>query len=67
MKHLLPLIFLSCASMKENHVYICKSATAVKYHYSETCDGLNNCRHEVHQVSVDEAAKIGYTLCDLEK
>jgi len=67
MKYFLPLIFLSCAALKENQTYICKSPIAKKYHYSETCDGLNNCRHEMERVSVDEAQKLGYVLCDFER
>jgi len=66
-KHLFLALFVSCASVKENHVYICKSQIAAKYHYSETCDGLNNCRHEVNQVLVEEARRLGYQLCDFEK
>jgi len=61
------ILLLSCASIKENHVYICKSKIAKKFHFTETCDGLNNCRHEVHSVTIEEAKNLGYTYCELEK
>lgn len=66
-KYILLGLFVSCASVKESQVYICKSQIAAKYHYSETCDGLNNCKHEVSHVKIENAQKLGYKLCDFEK
>lgn len=43
--------------------YICVSPTAKKYHYSKSCSGLQKCTHEIRKTTVDEAKKIGYTVC----
>jgi len=65
-KYFFLFLFISCASVKEQRVYICKSNHAKKYHYSDICDGLNNCKHELSGVSIEEAKKLGYVLCDFE-
>ena len=40
---------------KETSVYICNSEKAVAYHSSKTCRGLNNCKHEILEVSKTDA------------
>ena len=47
-------------------VYICKSKGAKKYHYKETCRGLNNCKHEVVKIEKKDAENRGLGLCGWE-
>lgn len=47
-------------------VYICGPSGAKKYHYSETCRGLGNCKHEVVKKTLPEAQSLGLTLCGWE-
>jgi hypothetical protein len=51
----------------EDKVFICHSKGASKYHYSETCRGLNACKHEIKKVSISSAKEMGYELCGWEK
>lgn len=41
------LFGLTSFSISKDDVYICNSKGATKYHYTETCRGLNACKHEV--------------------
>lgn len=66
-KYFLLALFVSCAAHKEGHVYVCKSNLGKKYHYTENCEGLSNCKHEVAHISKEEAQKLGYKICELEK
>ena len=47
-------------------VYMCKSKGAKKYHYKETCRGLNNCKHEVVKIEKKDAENRGLGLCGWE-
>ena len=47
-------------------VYVCQSKGATKYHYRETCRGLNACKHTVVKKSIKDAKAIGLTLCGWE-
>jgi hypothetical protein len=47
-------------------VYICVSKTASKYHYSQSCTGLNRCSHKIEKVSISDAKNRGYSLCGFE-
>ena len=58
------LLFTSFSSI-ESDVYICGVKGAKKYHYSKTCRGLNACKHEVKQVTL-EAKNFGLTICGWE-
>jgi hypothetical protein len=53
-------------SITENKVYICGSAGAKKYHYTENCRGLNACKHEIVKTTLSEAQGYGLTLCGWE-
>lgn len=66
MKYTLLLLLVFLTSFTESNVYICKSKGAKKYHYSETCRGLNNCKHEVVKVKLKEAQDLGLGLCGWE-
>ncbi len=47
----LTLLFTSFNTI-ESDVYICGSKGAKKYHFSKTCRGLSNCKHEIKQVTL---------------
>jgi hypothetical protein len=58
--------YLSANSFTETKVYICGSAGAKKYHYSETCRGLNACKDQTAKISLKQAQENGLTLCGWE-
>lgn len=70
MKKILPLLLLLffTTSVKpiESEVYICGSKGAKKYHFSKSCRGLSNCKHQVYKKSLKEAKSYGLTLCGWE-
>jgi len=68
MKKLLGLLLLvSLASFTTvADVYICKSKGGKKYHLSETCRGLSNCKAEIGKVTLKDAQSQGKTLCGFE-
>ena len=47
-------------------VYVCDSPNAKKYHFSETCRGLNACKHQIVKTTQSKARDIGLTLCGWE-
>ena len=61
-------IFLTLTSfnVEKAEVYICNSKGSKKYHYSETCRGLNPCKHEIIKKSLKDAKALGLTLCGWE-
>lgn len=63
---LLLILTLTSFTTTEKNAYICGSKGASKYHYSETCRGLNACKHEVVKKTVKEAKELGLTLCGWE-
>jgi len=44
-------------------VYICNGKYATKYHKTNTCSGLNNCKSTITAVDKKEAEKKGRTGC----
>jgi hypothetical protein len=50
----------------KNDVYICGSQGAKKYHFTESCRGLNACKHEIYKVTQKEAQNLGLELCGWE-
>jgi hypothetical protein len=67
-KALLLLIFITLTSFVKvaDNVYICNSKGAKKYHLTETCRGLNACKHEVIKITLKEAKGKGLGLCGWE-
>ena len=47
-------------------VYICNSKGAKKYHYTESCRGLNASKHQIIQTTQEKAVEQGLTLCGWE-
>lgn len=69
MKKIIFIAFLFCLLSFKNEdskVFICGVRGAKKYHYNENCRGLNNCKHEIKNVSISEAKGYGLTLCGWE-
>ena len=65
--YLAALTLSSTPFRNDQKVYYCDSPTAKRYHMSKTCKGLENCTHEIREVSVSEAEQLKLTSCKLEK
>lgn len=63
---ILCFILLPANTFLGTNVYICRSAGAKKYHYSESCRGLNACKDQTAQISLKQAQDKGLTLCGWE-
>lgn len=60
------LSLLLMTPYESKNVYICKGPSSKKYHYTKKCRGLSNCSKEVSEVTLEQAKKIGRTLCGWE-
>lgn len=60
------LFVLLSASNNSTKVYICDSENSVAYHYDKTCRGIKPCKHDVLEVTIDQAKKRGLRLCGWE-
>lgn len=58
--------FLTSFNTLSREVFICGSNGAKKYHFSETCRGLNACKHEIKKMALQDAKEIGLELCGWE-
>ena len=63
---ILCFFILPANAFLETNVYICGSAGAKKYHYSESCRGLNACKDQTAQILLKQAQDKGLTLCGWE-
>ncbi|GGH37316.1 hypothetical protein IA57_05755 [Mangrovimonas yunxiaonensis] len=64
---LLALVFaFFLTSSNTSKVYICTGNYSKKYHYSNTCRGLSNCKAAIKGVSLEEARNKNRTLCGWE-
>lgn len=50
----------------EKNVFLCNSTGGKRYHFTKTCKGLSNCKHEIIKVTLSEAKKRGKTICGWE-
>jgi hypothetical protein len=50
---------------KSQAVFICDSRSAIAYHSTTDCSGLNRCTHQIVKISEDEAKQIGRRACKL--
>lgn len=48
----------------ESKVYICNGKYSKKYHYSEKCRGLSNCKSSIEKVTLKYAKNIRRILCE---
>lgn len=51
---------------KNTTAYVCTSKVAKKYHLSNKCHGLNNCKSEITPTTIAKAKDAGKTLCEIE-
>lgn len=58
--------FCLTANSITDKVYVCGSAGAKKYHYNESCRGLNACKDQTAKISLKQAQDNGLTLCGWE-
>ncbi|NHN26494.1 hypothetical protein FIA58_012480 [Flavobacterium jejuense] len=63
---LLITIIITSFSIEEKEVYLCGPKGAKKYHYSKSCRGLSNCKHEITKKKLSEAQDLGLGLCGWE-
>ena len=54
------------SDLSNDSVYVCKGKYSKKYHYKSNCRGLSNCKPDVVKVSLDDAKRLGRTLCGWE-
>lgn len=68
-KLLLVLVVFSFLSFKnsEKNVFICDSGGAKRYHYTETCRGLQACKHTLIKSTESKALASGLTLYKWEE
>lgn len=60
------LFVVLSASSNSTKVYICDSENSVAYHYTKTCRGIKQCKHDVLEVTIDKAKEKGLRLCGWE-
>jgi hypothetical protein len=63
---ILSIFLFTSFSSNQSDVYICGAKGAKKYHFSQTCRGLNNCKHVIKKVTKKEAENLGLSLCGWE-
>lgn len=52
---------------KNKEVYICSSPNGKKFHYSESCKGLQTCTYNIEKVMLADAKKAGKKRCGYER
>ena len=52
-------------ALEQQKVYVVMSNTAYAYHSNKDCKGLRNATHEIRQVTVEEAEKMGRHPCKI--
>jgi len=50
-------------SKAQTTVYICLGKSSVRYHQTDRCNGLSNCKSQIKSVTLQEAEKMGRTPC----
>lgn len=63
---ILLLLTLTSFHVEKTDVYICGPTGAKKYHYSNSCRGLSNCKHQIYEVTKSKAISLKLTLCGWE-
>jgi hypothetical protein len=54
------------SNIEQPTVYICLGPNSVRYHLTNNCRGLQNCSTELKTVTIEEARKLGRSLCGFE-
>ena len=67
-KLILVLVVFILLSFKgsENNFFKCDSENAKRYHFTETCRGLNACKQKIIKITLSKAKAEGLTLCKWE-
>ena len=60
------VIFLISSFKIETTVYICKTKSSKKYHFTKSCRGLSRCSIKIEEVGLSKAKRLGRTLCGWE-
>lgn len=60
------LVSLAFTKEKEKEVFICKTVTSKRYHFTKTCKGLKKCSGTIGKTTQKKAKKVGLTPCKLE-
>jgi predicted lipoprotein with Yx(FWY)xxD motif len=60
------LLFAFSSFTASTDVYLCNSKGGKRYHFKKDCRGLSNCQAEIKKVTLDDAKKIGKTICGYE-
>ncbi|MGL5888694.1 MAG: hypothetical protein ACRC3B_02345 [Bacteroidia bacterium] len=54
------------SSPEPQTVFVCIGGSAERYHRTENCSGLRNCRHQIREVNIDEAKdRFNRTACHI--
>lgn len=64
---LLGTLLYQAEPSKKKEVYICNSPNGKRFHYTENCEGLQNCTHKIEKITLKEARKAGKTRCGYER
>ena len=60
-----PIGGASTAAEKDNYVYICTGKSSKRYHKTDRCKGLDNCKGTVKKVTLSQAEDKGRTPCKI--
>lgn len=69
MKTLLYSSLLFCFSSSKTattYVYYCDSPNGKKYHFTESCKGLQKCTHDIVKTTLTDAKQRKLTVCLFE-
>jgi hypothetical protein len=53
------------SSSADNIVYICTGSSSKRYHKTDDCRGLNNCKGTIVKISQQKAREMGRTACKI--
>lgn len=60
------LVSLAFSSVKEKEVFICKTVSSKRYHFTKDCKGLKTCSGTIGKTTQKKAKKVGLTPCKLK-
>lgn len=66
------MLFVCCSNKQDKHkvptdketiVYVCTGPYARKFHFTQDCDGLQNCSGFIMEMTLEKAESKGYRYC----
>lgn len=66
MKILTIALLILFSSTEDAKVFICDSPSSEVYHVDENCEALKRCKHEVKEITLEEAKDLERRLCGFE-